>query len=115
MSAYVLYPLAVLSLRAPSSYKVLLTDCEPFGSQNVISRSGVKIKIRLRERQQKILRREFEFVVARFKTHISTLKGVNLGRIERHQVNYGGCNHLTPVSYTHLRAHETDSYLVCRL
>ena len=21
----------------------------------------------------------------------------------------------TPVSYTHLRAHETDSYLVCRL
>src|SRR5665647_3929451 len=22
---------------------------------------------------------------------------------------------LTPVSYTHLRAHETDSYLVCRL
>src|SRR5665647_3835081 len=28
-----------------------------------------------------------------------------------------GCNMqpLTPVSYTHLRAHETDSYLVCRL
>src|SRR5665647_3891469 len=25
--------------------------------------------------------------------------------------NYLGC----PVSYTHLRAHETDSYLVCRL
>src|SRR5665647_3841204 len=23
--------------------------------------------------------------------------------------------HLDPVSYTHLRAHETDSYLVCRL
>src|SRR5680860_1729732 len=23
--------------------------------------------------------------------------------------------HPTPVSYTHLRAHETDSYLVCRL
>src|SRR5680860_1749353 len=23
--------------------------------------------------------------------------------------------HHTPVSYTHLRAHETDSYLVCRL
>src|SRR5680860_1032765 len=22
---------------------------------------------------------------------------------------------ITPVSYTHLRAHETDSYLVCRL
>src|SRR5664279_6012588 len=41
--------------------------------------------------------------------------GVGLGRaapvadrtrVERHQV---------PVSYTHLRAHETDSYLVCRL
>ena len=23
--------------------------------------------------------------------------------------------HINPVSYTHLRAHETDSYLVCRL
>src|SRR5665647_3822796 len=26
-----------------------------------------------------------------------------------------GCDTLNPVSYTHLRAHETDSYLVCRL
>ena len=27
-----------------------------------------------------------------------------------------GCLHCSrPVSYTHLRAHETDSYLVCRL
>ena len=25
------------------------------------------------------------------------------------------CNFHTAVSYTHLRAHETDSYLVCRL
>src|SRR5664279_2085475 len=25
------------------------------------------------------------------------------------------CVDTTPVSYTHLRAHETDSYLVCRL
>src|SRR5665647_3859088 len=24
-------------------------------------------------------------------------------------------NNIVPVSYTHLRAHETDSYLVCRL
>ena len=24
-------------------------------------------------------------------------------------------HHVVPVSYTHLRAHETDSYLVCRL
>src|SRR5680860_1172930 len=29
---------------------------------------------------------------------------------------YSMCeHHLIPVSYTHLRAHETDSYLVCRL
>ena len=27
----------------------------------------------------------------------------------------GGITCLTSVSYTHLRAHETDSYLVCRL
>ena len=25
------------------------------------------------------------------------------------------CRGIFPVSYTHLRAHETDSYLVCRL
>src|SRR5680860_1147545 len=25
------------------------------------------------------------------------------------------CHRVEPVSYTHLRAHETDSYLVCRL
>src|SRR5664279_6333663 len=31
------------------------------------------------------------------------------GRIENSQVG------VFPVSYTHLRAHETDSYLVCRL
>src|SRR5665647_1184075 len=33
-------------------------------------------------------------------------------RTEAHGCGAGGCN---PVSYTHLRAHETDSYLVCRL
>src|SRR5665647_3264661 len=27
----------------------------------------------------------------------------------------GGIDKIIPVSYTHLRAHETDSYLVCRL
>src|SRR5680860_1156760 len=27
----------------------------------------------------------------------------------------GGARFAKPVSYTHLRAHETDSYLVCRL
>ena len=27
----------------------------------------------------------------------------------------GGTTGIAPVSYTHLRAHETDSYLVCRL
>ena len=26
-----------------------------------------------------------------------------------------GCSTISSVSYTHLRAHETDSYLVCRL
>src|SRR5664279_1284344 len=34
----------------------------------------------------------------------------------QYQRNVGGeVNRLVPVSYTHLRAHETDSYLVCRL
>src|SRR5665647_456000 len=30
-------------------------------------------------------------------------------------VAYGRSSTAVPVSYTHLRAHETDSYLVCRL
>src|SRR5665647_1331903 len=36
---------------------------------------------------------------------------------EEQRVNYlpGLCTGDKPVSYTHLRAHETDSYLVCRL
>src|SRR5665647_3845798 len=31
------------------------------------------------------------------------------------ELQYNGKEHFKPVSYTHLRAHETDSYLVCRL
>src|SRR5664279_3516841 len=37
---------------------------------------------------------------------------INLGKTV---IILGGSHDLTPVSYTHLRAHETDSYLVCRL
>src|SRR5664279_5821446 len=33
-------------------------------------------------------------------------------QVESHPMEYGG---FEAVSYTHLRAHETDSYLVCRL
>src|SRR5664279_5839659 len=49
--------------------------------------------------------------------------GVLIGVAEHHRIASGagdvldGSNHhcVEPVSYTHLRAHETDSYLVCRL
>src|SRR5664279_5354197 len=34
-------------------------------------------------------------------------------RFAKYEAQYE--QYLTPVSYTHLRAHETDSYLVCRL
>src|SRR5664279_5817831 len=37
-----------------------------------------------------------------------------LGGRGHHEVA-GGIGRKAPVSYTHLRAHETDSYLVCRL
>src|SRR5680860_1454029 len=32
-----------------------------------------------------------------------------------HRVSFDGDGRIGSVSYTHLRAHETDSYLVCRL
>eukprot|EP00826_Nyctotherus_ovalis_P037512 TRINITY_DN3423_c0_g1_i3.p1 TRINITY_DN3423_c0_g1~~TRINITY_DN3423_c0_g1_i3.p1 ORF type:complete len:106 (+),score=20.14 TRINITY_DN3423_c0_g1_i3:94-411(+) len=32
-----------------------------------------------------------------------------------YEVNFKEMMQVNPVSYTHLRAHETDSYLVCRL
>ena len=35
--------------------------------------------------------------------------------VARDSYNYAAANERIPVSYTHLRAHETDSYLVCRL
>ena len=34
--------------------------------------------------------------------------------LKRNTNSFNDCD-LIPVSYTHLRAHETDSYLVCRL
>ena len=44
---------------------------------------------------------------------------IHLGDIEGEediiQELAGGETIMVPVSYTHLRAHETDSYLVCRL
>src|SRR5680860_1036616 len=39
----------------------------------------------------------------------------NLPLVTTQIVNDTVFNHYTAVSYTHLRAHETDSYLVCRL
>src|SRR5680860_1308651 len=36
-------------------------------------------------------------------------------KASRHVWTMPGCATQEPVSYTHLRAHETDSYLVCRL
>src|SRR5664279_4264818 len=41
---------------------------------------------------------------------ISLGRGATVAKGDTVVVNYVG-----PVSYTHLRAHETDSYLVCRL
>ena len=40
--------------------------------------------------------------------------GVNLSSLS-HAISNGREVKMNPVSYTHLRAHETDSYLVCRL
>src|SRR5665647_2438669 len=42
--------------------------------------------------------------------------GTPLSGVEPQVENYLRCfPEMIPVSYTHLRAHETDSYLVCRL
>src|SRR5680860_1724542 len=38
----------------------------------------------------------------------------NVIEVEQAFINYNLANNFNPVSYTHLRAHETDSYLVCR-
>ena len=39
----------------------------------------------------------------------------NISKTGGHLASNLGMVELTAVSYTHLRAHETDSYLVCRL
>src|SRR5665647_2721770 len=56
-----------------------------------------------------------EFFRVRYPSVIALSK---LDRKTRMQVSLGSTEDIpekTPVSYTHLRAHETDSYLVCRL
>src|SRR5665647_3712014 len=41
--------------------------------------------------------------------------GGRLDELDEYPTGVLGVNEVDPVSYTHLRAHETDSYLVCRL
>src|SRR5680860_1731235 len=49
----------------------------------------------------------------------STISSPGRALSTRSGASHGRCGtpaaHTGPVSYTHLRAHETDSYLVCRL
>src|SRR5665647_1294012 len=46
---------------------------------------------------------------------IEELARIGVGSITAWDYDYFEEHNLNPVSYTHLRAHETDSYLVCRL
>src|SRR5680860_1421886 len=56
-------------------------------------------------------------MVVTLATSITFLTALSIAAIATDQrVRIGGAYYMiSPVSYTHLRAHETDSYLVCRL
>src|SRR5680860_860356 len=43
---------------------------------------------------------------------VAHLAGVQTRLVQSQSIGYDGIDALLPVSYTHLRAHETDSYLV---
>src|SRR5664279_4070982 len=47
--------------------------------------------------------------------HLQQALKLCIGRYQQYQVAHKTGITTIPVSYTHLRAHETDSYLVCRL
>src|SRR5680860_792127 len=47
--------------------------------------------------------------------YLAASMAIQLDGLERHGELVDGVDRYSPVSYTHLRAHETDSYLVCRL
>src|SRR5665647_355182 len=77
--------------------------------------SGRIVRLRIKgERKIMIIGKELEIRKALSKTHLYSSAFVvekRLGGGETHFILHGAGS----VSYTHLRAHETDSYLVCRL
>src|SRR6184192_1331879 len=68
---------------AQLAHKIALSNGHSLPAQNVVGRRRMKVKIRLREGQEKILGREVETAVAGDEAHIAADEGVDLGRHER--------------------------------
>src|ERR1700719_3245056 len=70
-------------LDARLTREIALADRDSLPPQNVVGRGCVKIEIRLRKGQQKILRGEVEMPIAERKAHIAADKSVDFGRLNR--------------------------------
>src|SRR5205814_2399693 len=70
-------------LDAQLAHKIALPNGHSLPAQNVVGRRRMKVKIRLREGQQKILGREVETAVAGDEAHIAADESVDLGRLKR--------------------------------
>src|SRR5204862_1299084 len=70
-------------LDAQLAHKIALSNGHSLPAQNVVGRRRMKVKIRLREGQEKILGREVETAVAGDEAHIAADESVDLGRLER--------------------------------
>src|SRR5947207_15174023 len=70
-------------LDAQLAHKIALPNGHSLPAQNVVGRRRMKVKIRLREEQEKILGREVETAVAGDEAHIAADESVDLGRLKR--------------------------------
>src|SRR5680860_1616004 len=74
--------------------------------QPVISTAGLEFRI--------ISHGNFEIHLAKYQ-YCKVISNTPLCTTNQNETKTRRFNAFSPVSYTHLRAHETDSYLVCRL
>src|SRR5215469_15590986 len=72
-------------LHSQLAHEVALAERYPFPPEDVVSGCRVKVKVGLREGEQKILRGEIDVAIPKGETHVATDESLDLGRLDRLQ------------------------------